>query len=852
MKFNLTGILLLACIITWSQFSDDFSDGDFHIDPNWSGDVSNFEVDGNLVLHLNAPAVADISYLSLPSIIMNDVTWDFWLKLGFNPSSTNYARIYIVADKANLKGPLNGYFVHVGNTSDEISLYKQTGLLTTKIIDGVDGSVNMASVNARIKVTRDGVGNWELFRDTTGGMTYLTEGMVFDDTHTTTTHFGVYCNYTATRSTLFYFDEIGTPYIDNIAPIIEDVVAISDTEVTILFSEEVDESTATMLLNYTINLGIGNPVSVVVDITNPSRLNLSFGTAFENGTTYTLTTSNVEDLVGNVLLSPSVTDFLYFEPAIPAFNDVILSEIFPDPSPVIGLPEVEFFEIYNRTNKFFDLDKWTVNDNTSEAKFSPYILRPDEYVVICGIGNGVLFGIDNVLELEGLPTLTNAQDYLVLKSQSGEVIDSVHYFLSWYKDNVKKDGGWTLERKHVDTPCSDEHNWAASIDISGGTPGKKNSLWTDMDDVIPPVVMSFELLATDHLMILFNERMDTSIAPMINLFPTVEAVSSSFTDVNTLLIQLQTLSANINYALIINKAADCWGNEMNETIYFAVPDVIEPEDILVNEVLFDPKTGGSDYVELYNNSAKILNLQNLLIGSWAKDKIGNLKALAVKQAFLLPGEYVVLTKDSTQVIKDFPIYGAGRFLKVDLPSYPNDSGTVYLLTKDAVLIDYFQYEAKFHYPLITNVDGKALERISFGGGMNNRDYWHTASESVDWGTPGYLNSQYLMPKSIGEVSLHAQIFSPDNDGFQDVLAINLELHGIDNLVDIDIYDNQGRHIRELKDNFFVGQNEVVFWDGINKEGAKAAIGTYIILVRVQTVTGEHNTFKLVAVLAGHL
>ena len=121
------GILLFAILvvtqISFSQFVDNFSDGDFTATPVWSGNNANYEVDASFMLHLNAPAVADTSYLSTASTAINNATWEFYVQLNFNPSSTNYAKVYLVADQANLKNPLNGYFVKLGNTDDEVSLY---------------------------------------------------------------------------------------------------------------------------------------------------------------------------------------------------------------------------------------------------------------------------------------------------------------------------------------------------------------------------------------------------------------------------------------------------------------------------------------------------------------------------------------------------------------------------------------------------------------------------------------------------------------------------------------------------------------------------------------------------------
>jgi len=85
-----------------------------------------------------------------------------------------------------------------------------------------------------------------------------------------------------------------------------------------------------------------------------------------------------------------------------------------------------------------------------------------------------------------------------------------------------------------------------------------------------------------------------------------------------------------------------------------------------------------------------------------------------------------------------------------------------------------------------------------------------------------------------------------------VLTINMEFLTTDNVVNIEIFDNRGRRIRELKDNFYVGNSALVTWDGSTDEGTKATIGTYIILVSVLDADGKRTEYKMVCVLGAQL
>src|ERR1051325_4433869 len=163
---------LLIPHLALAQFADDFSDSDFISNPAWSGDTAEFaiaNVAGNNVLRSNSTMASSNFYLSTPSSLVNNCQWEFWVNLTFNTSSANYVDVYLTSDSANLNASNNnGYYVRIGNTADEISLYKKVSGTSTKIIDGVDGVTNISNNILKIRVTRESANLWKLERDVTG------------------------------------------------------------------------------------------------------------------------------------------------------------------------------------------------------------------------------------------------------------------------------------------------------------------------------------------------------------------------------------------------------------------------------------------------------------------------------------------------------------------------------------------------------------------------------------------------------------------------------------------------------------------------------------------------------------
>ncbi len=295
----ITSLLILSRVAANAQFADDFADGDFTANPAWSGEAPKFEV-LNQKLHLNDAAASGEAYLSTPSEAVADATWEAYIEITANPSAANYARLYLMSDQADLSEALNGYFVRVGGSDDDVCLYRQDGASLTKVIDGTDDRVALSLVQLTVRVTRDASGNWQLFSKPVGSASFILEGVATDETHTVATHSGVYCKFTTTRREAFYFDDFsvtGIPQPDDTPLAIESYVVPSATQLQLTWSEDAALASAQRPENYTLS---GRTITAV-QTPNARTVVLTWNSPLVDGTESTLSVRGVTDRAGNAI-----------------------------------------------------------------------------------------------------------------------------------------------------------------------------------------------------------------------------------------------------------------------------------------------------------------------------------------------------------------------------------------------------------------------------------------------------------------------------------------------------------------------------------------------------------------------
>jgi hypothetical protein len=272
--------------------------------------------------------------------------------------------------------------------------------------------------------------------------------------------------------------------------------------------------------------------------------------------------------------------------------------------------------------------------------------------------------------------------------------------------------------------------------------------------------------------------------------------------------------------------------------------------LIINEIMYDPGTGKSEYVEFYNLSPNPIN-----IGGWKfEDENGNTNKLIETSFVIQPKEYFILLSDSSS------------FNFFNLTDYPNKSilgssslGLVntgeLILLKDVRgnVIDSVYYSSKWNNKNIASSKGKSLERINPNLNGNDPLNWSTSVNSIG-GTPGNQNSIFAENlNQSANISVNPNPFSPDNDGFEDFAVINYNLSQATAQVRIKIFDSKGRLVRTLLNNQASGASGSVIFDGLDDETHALRMGIYIIFLEaLNDNSGIVETIKSTVVVARRL
>ena len=447
------------------QIQDDFGLNNGDISSIWVGDRDKFIINDNNELQLNDVAAGKARLFAATNFVPNQ-SWEFIARMDFSPSNSNRLEFFLWADSEDVENA-TGILLRMGEngSDDAITLIEQVEGIRQEIARGTLGSVASGPVKVRFKITA--IDNFfTVSADFEGDVCFLPEieipweGLPIPDSFFS----GLLCQYSSTRSKLFFFDDvyIGTERIDETPP---EIVSSSagPNEIVITFSEPIILSTS--------DVSIMPDLPVEVDIEKRTlRINSLAG--FPE--TVTINMENIRDLSEN-----SVDESLTFNIARgPEPGELLINEILFNP---IGSGS-DYVELVNTTDGFLSCKELILSnkDNDGEIDLSNVPdIQPGGFILltedIANIRETYPINDPNVMYEVDLPRFNN-DDGNVTLSRSGMTIDEYDYEEDDHLRFLDDVDGISLERISLVSSSNDSENWtSASASVSFGTPGVKNS-----------------------------------------------------------------------------------------------------------------------------------------------------------------------------------------------------------------------------------------------------------------------------------------------------------------------------------------------------------------------------------------
>ena len=467
------------------------------------------------------------------------------------------------------------------------------------------------------------------------------------------------------------------------------------------------------------------------------------------------------------------------------------------------------------------------------------------FVLLVAATNAPLFSAYPTISIPASSSyLSNAGEYLALLDEKGEIIDALTYSVDWHSNAAKRDGGWSLEISDQLLYCYDETNWSSTTSISGGTPGTWNQpeiRFKERDSEISSLVWQDDFT----VQLVFNQGLDKINKPNISATKPIESIIYNLQQPNIATIEFNQKIGTQPISIYVESSQSCSGNYVADTLAFSAPEIPQQGDVVLNEILFNPAGDVQDFVELWNTSQKTILLGDLLLANL--DESGNpinQFALGEENTLLLPGQFLVITANTTSLCGYYECPKLRFFSETATPSMPDAGAHIGLVRPNLELLESVNFSDDWHASLISNTEMVSLERINPNLNSTEKSSWHSASTQSGYATPGRLNSQFLSSEAQNSTFwLSTETVSPNNDGFNDVVTINYDLPQ-GSMLTLQVFSLTGILQTTLVNNELTQPNGIVLWDGTTTNGSLAATGIYIIFATWFTPDGQTGNAKL--------
>ena len=532
------------------------------------------------------------------------------------------------------------------------------------------------------------------------------------------------------------------------------------------------------------------------------------------------------------------------------YAQIILTEVMFDADTLES--HNEFVEIYNSGNNTINLTDWKIGDaieldNIVDAGQGLDLSAGGYAVILDGsyFGNSTIY--DGLIPSQALIVKIDDGSFgsfgwsnsdpepVRLVNPSGDTVQSYIY-------SIDNQPGYSDEKIQL-TPDNSVTNWGNSIHFRG-TPGFRNSITPyDYDlslsslGIIPEYPLEYEnfqfnlVIKNEGLNFIdlanitifndYNQNGEVDSGELlyeddISLNLTAQDSLDFQTEIGGLSADTYVLGAILDYGLDENLA--------NNSGFLEIVVESASENLVINEIMYRPLTGNSEWIELFNGTSNQVSLNN-----WFFADSRDTARITSPEAHINSQDYFVICADSTIFDTFLVPYDKVTIVK-SFPTLNNDYDDLKILSPSGRIVDRVSYSDSWMGREVEA--GVSLERINPQISSSLADNW-AASVSLKGGTPGEINSVYVEKRpSESLITIEPNPFSPDGDGFEDVAIIDFSLPILTGFLTIDIYDMAGRKIKRLTNRVPVAQKGQFIWDGRDEDGRTSRIGLYILVIQI--------------------